>query len=246
MIRLIFTLTLGQLLRQRRALLLALLAAIPVAITLLFRFASDEADTRLPEFVAASMENFIVNIGLPLTALILGTAALGQEFEDGTAFYLFSKPIARWRIVAAKLLAAWLATALLVVVAVVGTGASLLGMAGEDGLVLAFVVATTAGALAYCALFIALSIRFNHALVIGLTYVFVWEGIASNYIEGVRFLSLRAYTLGIADAITDAPRDVFEASLGATAAMTLAGVMTVGVTAYAIRQLSRYEFGERV
>lgn len=246
MIRLIFALTLGQLLRQRRALLLALLAAIPVAVTLLFRFTSDEADTRLPEFAAASLENFVVNIGLPLTALILGTAALGQEFEDGTAFYLFSKPIPRWRIVAAKLLAAWLPTALFVGLAVLGTGAPLLGASGDDRLVLGFLVATVAGALAYCALFIALSIRFNHALVIGLTYVFVWEGIVSNYIEGVRFLSLRAYTLGIADAIASSPRDVFQANLGAVPAATLAGLVTVAVTAYAVRRLSRYEFGERV
>lgn len=246
MIRLIFFLTLGQLLRQRRALLLALLAAIPVAIALLFRFTSSEGESRLPEFVAAVMENFVVAIGLPLTALILGTAALGQEFEDGTAFYLFSKPIPRWELVAGKLLAAWLATTLFVALAVLGTGAPLLGTDGEDGLVLAFLVATAAGSLAYVALFIALSIRFNHSLVIGLIYVFVWEGLVSNYIEGIRFLSLRAYALGIADALTDAPRNIFEARLGATAAVVLAAIVIAALAAYATRRLNRYEFGERV
>lgn len=246
MIRLVFLLTLSQLLRQRRALLLALLAAIPVAITLLFRFASEQADTQLPEFVAGAMNNFVVAIVLPLTALILGTAALGQEFEDGTAFYLFSKPVPRWQLLAGKLLAAWLATTAFVAVAVLGTGSPLIGEAGEDGLVLAFLAATVAGALAYSALFIALSIRFNHSLVIGLIYVFLWEGLVSNFIEGVRFLSLRAYTLGIADALTGAPEDVFEARLGASAAAVLATVVVAAVTAYAIRRLNRYEFGERV
>jgi len=246
MIWLVFRLTLAQLVRQRRALMLALLTAIPIAITLLFRFASNEADTRLPEFVAGAMNNFVVAIVLPLTALILGTAALGQEFEDGTAFYLFSKPVPRWQLLAGKLLAAWLATAAFIVVAVVGTGSPLLGEPGEDGLVLAFLVAGVAGALAYAARFIALSIRVNHSLVIGLIYVFVWEGLVSNYIEGVRFLSLRAYTLGIADALTRAPEDVFEARLGASAATVLAAIVIAAVTAYAIRRLDRYEFGERV
>ncbi|MGE0227049.1 MAG: ABC transporter permease [Dehalococcoidia bacterium] len=246
MIRLIFTLTLGQLIRQRRALLLALLAAIPIAITLLFRFASDQAANRLPEFVAGAMDSFIVAIGLPLTALILGTAALGQEFEDGTAFYLFSKPISRWQIVVGKLVAAWLACGIFVAVAVLGTGAPLLGQPDEDGLVVAFVVATVAGALAYSALFIALSIRFNRALVIGLAYVFVWEGLVSNYIEGVRFFSLRAYTRGIADALTDAPAEVFEARLDGPTAAILTVVIVLVAAAYAVRRLNRYEFSERV
>ncbi len=246
MIGLIFTFTLGQLLRQRRALLLALLAALPVAISFLYRFTSNETDDRLPEFVASIMNNFIVSIGLPLKALILGTAALGQEIEDGTAFYLLSKPIPRWQIVVAKLLAAWVATSLFVVLSVLGTGAPLLGQSGEDMLVPAFVVAGVVGSLAYSALFTALSIRFGHALVIGLTYVFVWEGLVSGYIEGVRFLSLRAYTLGIADAITDAPADVFEARLDGVPAVTLAAIVITAMVAYSIRLLDRYELSERV
>ena len=35
---------------------------------------------------------------------------LGAEIEDGTAVYLLSKPIARSRIIVAKLLAAWTLT----------------------------------------------------------------------------------------------------------------------------------------
>lgn len=246
MIGLIFTLTLGQLVRQRRALLLAFLAFIPISITLLFRYATDEGSDRLPEFVAGTLEAFVVAIGLPLTALILGAAALGQEIEDGTAFYLLGKPIARWQIVAAKLLAAWLATSAFVAVAVVGTGAPLLGADGEDGLVVAFLAATVVGALAYTALFVALSIRFNHALVIGLTYVFVWEGLISGYIEGVRFFSLRAYTLGIADAVSEAPRDVLEARLDGPTAGILAAIFVVAAVVYAAHRLARYEFAERV
>jgi len=129
---------------------------------------------------------------------------------------------------------------------VLGTGAPLLGAAGEDGLVLAFLVATVVGSLAYATLFIALSIRFNHALVIGLIYVFVWEGLVSNFIEGVRFFSLRAYTLGIADALTDAPADVLDAPLGATNAAILAAIVIAAMAWYAVRRLNRYEFAERV
>ena len=40
---------------------------------------------------------------MPLVALILGTAAIGSEIDDGTAVYLMIKPIPRWRIALAKI-----------------------------------------------------------------------------------------------------------------------------------------------
>ena len=39
-------------------------------------------------------------------ALILGTAALGSEIEDGTAVYLLTKPIPRWLVALAKIVVA--------------------------------------------------------------------------------------------------------------------------------------------
>ena len=43
-------------------------------------------------------QGLVVAIVLPLTALLVGTSALGDEFEDGTAVYLLTKPIPRWQI----------------------------------------------------------------------------------------------------------------------------------------------------
>ena len=39
---------------------------------------------------------------MPLVALIVGTAAIGSEIEDGTAVYLMVKPIPRWKIAAGQ------------------------------------------------------------------------------------------------------------------------------------------------
>ena len=57
----------------------------------------------------------LVRTVLPLVALVLGTAALGSELEDGTAVYLMIKPVPRWRIVGAKMLVAAGLTVALVV-----------------------------------------------------------------------------------------------------------------------------------
>ena len=71
----------------------------------IFRFAAEAEDDPL-EFYGAGLERLIVGLTLPLTALVIGTAALGQDLEDGTATYLLSKPIPRWRIVIEKAAAA--------------------------------------------------------------------------------------------------------------------------------------------
>ena len=78
---------------------------------------------------------FIVTGLLPLTAVLLATAAIGSEIEDGTIVYLLAKPAERWRIVAGKLLAAWGATTVIVLAsAVVGGVVALAG--GSDWRVL--------------------------------------------------------------------------------------------------------------
>ena len=40
------------------------------------------------------LDTLVVRTVMPLVALIVGTAAIGSEIEDGTAVYLMVKPIA--------------------------------------------------------------------------------------------------------------------------------------------------------
>ena len=91
MILAIVDLTARQLLGQRRTLLLVPFAALPVVIALLYRLGDREVNP--VRFTTAALFN----------ALIFGTAALGAEIDEGTAVYLLSKPVPRWKIVLAKL-----------------------------------------------------------------------------------------------------------------------------------------------
>lgn len=244
MILLIAGVTLRQLVRQRRMLLLLLLAAVPVLVSLIYRLAGDQDGA--PEFAAGILATFVVNLVLPLTALLIGTSALGQDIEEGTVAYLLTKPLARWKVILGKVLAAWVLTSGVVLLSVVGAGAVVL--AGNQGvsLIPAFVVASAAGALAYAVIFIALSLRFARSLIIGLAYVFVWEAIISQFITGVRFLSVRAYTVGIADSITDVSTPVLDRSLDATPAVVLLSVLVAVMALYSVRALTRYQVAERV
>ncbi|MEX1022182.1 MAG: ABC transporter permease subunit [Dehalococcoidia bacterium] len=243
MTRVIFMLTLGQLVRQRRTLLLLLIAALPVGLALLFRLTVGEDGD---EFATALLGHFVVALVLPLTALVIGTAALGQELEDGTFVYLIAKPLPRWKVVLAKIGAAWVVTGAVVGASVIASGLILLAGSDYGGLVVGFTVAVVVGALVYAALFVSLSIRFGRALIIGLVYVFVWEGLISQFIAGVRFLSARAYTMAVADAIADLPSTVFSGVLAPVPAAVLLTLVTLAAVAYAIRRLERYQMSERV
>ncbi|MDG2113779.1 MAG: ABC transporter permease subunit, partial [Actinomycetota bacterium] len=118
--RVIASLTARQLLGRRRTVLIGLVLAIPVLIAVVYRF-SDETTRPNPssEFAIGLVSSLILTLLLPLVALVLGTAALGAEIEDGTAVFLLAKPIDRWWVVVVKAAVATVATMLLVVPATV-------------------------------------------------------------------------------------------------------------------------------
>lgn len=240
--RVIFTLTLRELTRQRRSLLLVLLAAVPVVLAIIYQL-GDRTDQQ--DWVAnVLLKAVVVTLVLPLTCLVLGTSALGSEIDDGTIVYLLTKPIPRVSIVSAKFTAAAFTSATLVVVAAAVSGA--IGIAGtpSQGLVPAFTLAVALASLAYTALFLLLSVVTSRALLIGLGYVFVWEGLLTNLFPATSYLSIREYCLAIADSITTMSPDIFSSEIGAAAALPLLATVTVVALYLATRRLETLELSE--
>ncbi len=240
----IIGLTIRQLLGQKRTILMAAFALLPVALAILIRATAESGDD-LQEIAATVILNgLVVGLVLPFTALVFGTAALGTEFEDGTAVYLLSKPIPRSTVVVSKLLVAWLATVAVVLLSTILAG--MISLAGEpqDGIVLGFVIAVIVGSFVYCAAFVWLSIATSRALIAGLIYVFVWENVVVGLFEGVRIFSVRQYTLGMAGEFMDVPSRVFDPRLQGPAAFILPVIVTGIALWLAVRALRRWEIGE--
>jgi ABC-2 type transport system permease protein len=224
--------TLRGLLGRRRTILLALLAGLPVLIALLVRLSGGQPNAD------RVLDTLVVRLVMPLTALIVGTGAIGSEIEDGTAVYLMIKPIARWRIALAEVLVAAGLTAALVVPSVVLTGL-LLGT-GSDATttVVAFAVACLIGGSAYATAFVALSVFTSRAFLVGLAYVLIWEGVLAGLLEGTRFLSIRQATLGLAEAIGV---DVVRTPLAPTVSLLVVVIVLAGGFALASWRLARFE-----
>ena len=231
MTRTLISLTLRQLLGRRRALFLVVLALVPVLVAILYRFGSDHVDPPPVEFAPDLLDTLLLAIVLPITALIFGTAALGAEIEDGTAVYLLTKPIERRRILLVK----------------IGV-TSLIILGGDDphGISAGFVLGVVVGATAYCALFVALSVRTSRALLIGLAYVFVWEAILPSIFDGTRWVSVRQYLLGLADLVSSAPASALEADLAGGSAAVAAALLLTASVLIGSRLISRFEIGERL
>ena len=188
--------TVRGLLGRRRSLLMLLLALLPVLAALLARINGRAPD--MDRITPAVIDLLIVQAALPIITLVFGTAALGSELEDGTAIYLLIKPIDRWRIVVAKTVVAAGVSALLLGATTFLAAFLLAGDQGLMRLVVGLTVAVMIGAVVYVSIFVALSVVTNRALIIGLVYAVLWEGLLSGLFDGTRELSVRQYVLGIA------------------------------------------------
>jgi ABC-2 type transport system permease protein len=224
--------TLRGLLGRRRSILLVLLAGLPVLIALLVRVSGGRPDAD------RVLDALVVRTVMPLVALIFGTAAIGSEIDDGTAVYLMIKPIPRWKIALSKIVVAAGLTALLIVPAVIITGALLGSRTDTATTIVGFSVACLVGGSAYAAAFVALSVFTTRALLLGLAYVLIWEGVLSGLLEGTKFLSIRQATLGIAAAFgVDTPGD----PLTPAVSVAVLVVVLVGASLLASWKLARFE-----
>jgi len=229
------SITLRALLNRRRTLLLALLGALLVVVAVLYRLGNPTAAESL-DVTRRLLANFGIGVLLPLVAVIVGTSALGSELDDGTIVYLLAKPVARWRIVLVKLVVAWLVTCVLVAPAIL-----IAGVIGQDDpqLAIGYAVASIVGALEYTAIFIALSLVTSRALIIGLAYVVVWEGVVAGLFSGTRAVSVRQHALAVAESFGGAGAGDAELAFGF--AVAVSAVVTLGAIVLAVRRLETVE-----
>ena len=117
---------------------------------------------------------------VPLATLWLGTSALGDLVEDRLLVYLWLKPVPRWQLPAAAVLAT--ATVVLPLTAVPLTVSALVAGAGD--VAAAALLAASLAALAYAGLFVAAGLWFRRAVWWGLGFVLIWENVVAYTAEG--------------------------------------------------------------
>jgi ABC-2 type transport system permease protein len=202
----IFKLSLRQLAGRWRLLLILSLGGLPILLVAIILLVSDvsRAEVMDREFMDVFFDGLFVGAIMPVVAMALAIAAFGNEIEDRTLSYLMLKPLSRTLIALPKLLATVaLGGPLLVISGVVSMALA----SGEARAAVAVGTALFAGVVAYTAIFTWAGLVTRSALGFALLYVFVWEGLVSTFLGGIRYLSVRGYTLAIMHHID---KDTFE------------------------------------
>ena len=203
----IFQLTLRQLLGRWRVILIVFLASLPTLIVLLVKWQDPGNSDYNQDFVEAMIDAMIIGGIMPIVTMTLATAAFGNELEDRTLYYLVLKPVSRVHIALAKLAA----TFALAAPVVVASGVVATALVGADaGAVFTVGIALLAGVAAYASIFTWAGLITPRALSYGLVYVLVWEGILSSFLTGVRYLSVRGYTLSLLHGIDATNFEILE------------------------------------
>lgn len=127
---------------------------------------------------------------VPIVSLVFASAALGDLREDGTLVYLWLRPMDRLSVVTGAYLAA-LTVSVPLTVLVLGC-AAIVGGATAEGVV-ATVVATVFGVLAYSGVFVLLGIAIRNSIIWGLAYVLLWEGLFAGFSEPIGNVAVRGY-----------------------------------------------------
>jgi len=231
----IMRLTVRQLLTRGKMLVLVGLGALPPLLAFLYTLSASRLD---PEtFLVRAYTNLVLTVVVPVTALVFAAAALGSELEDGTIVYLLLKPVPRWQIVASKLLPTVAIIAAFVTVSVYLTALAVDRGAGELHVAFAFALGAALGGAAYAAMFTFLGLVTSRALIGGLLYVFIWEGLLTQLFTGARSYSVREYMRGIADAFSTLPLDVFDAQLSGGRALVSCLVVIAAFVLLAVERL---------
>ncbi|MEU2611601.1 ABC transporter permease [Micromonospora sp. NPDC007271] len=171
---------------------------------------------------------------LPVVALIVGTGVLGAEIDDGTVVHILTKPLPRWQIVLPKLAVAAGVSAATVAVPLYVAGV----LADSVRLGLGLAAASALGALAYSALFLALSLLTRRPVLLGLVYVLIWEGLLGRFVDGTRVLSIQQWVIALADRM--APTELLGTTVSVPVAAILTALVAVGSTALAIDRLRSF------
>lgn len=212
-------------LRGRRLLGMIALASVSGLVAWVSLLNQSSAEGRL---IFQGITSTIPAATLSIAVLFLATAVLRDERDGGTLPFLFVTPVKRLTFATS----AWMAAAgASVLVAVAGWSVAFLaaGVAADSWTIAFPALATYAGAaLAYSAVFVPLGYLFSRSLLVGLGYVFVWEGILASFVSGLSASSVWRIALAISADLTDLPRDAMDV-LGSVQPGVGRALVTIGV-----------------
>lgn len=233
----LLALSLRSVLRGKRVVFVAALPLLIGVITAMLAATAGGAD-RTEAYGVLGGELLVLIVAL--VGLVLGVNAFGDERDEGTLGLLLATTLPRPRIVLTKYAAAAAITWVACLPATIGclllaTRTTLdLGSAAWS-----LLLATALASAAYAGLFVLLSLLLRRAILVGLAYIVLWEGLLAGATTAFRHLSVSAYASRVAGAPWDDPPFQSVADVSLLAAILVLVVVAVAAVAGSAWRLPR-------
>ena len=193
----ITALTIRQFLKSRSLVVITLICLIPLAIAIIPHIVNDISTIRSMRSNLANVIflNMYATLLMPISVLVLASAAFGDEIDDKTLYILALKPVSRFRIVFEKFLAV-----MLVAIPVVWGSIAIVWAVYSWGnyellrdMLWPMMAGSLVGIVGFGSIFLTISLYVRRTLLLGMFYVTIWEGALSSFLPGIRSFSISHY-----------------------------------------------------
>jgi ABC-type transport system involved in multi-copper enzyme maturation permease subunit len=200
--------------RRRRLLSLAAINLLPVLVVLAIRiWFPDEGITAQMQLASLSYE-VIIPFLIPITAMAFGVPAVGEQIDDGTIVFTWTRPIRRRAIFLGRLLAAQVVSTVLMSGALMlcfmimlSEGLGVIDWAFLKLYLMTFLIIAI-GAIAYAAVFAAMGTHFRKPVLPAILFAFGWENLVTNIPARIQEYGLRFHLRNLIEQPQSVPDDL--------------------------------------
>jgi len=191
--------------RRRRLLSLGAINLLPVLVVLAIRiwFADQGISAQLQ--LSSLTQQIIIPFLIPIVAMAVGVSAIGEQVEEGTIVYLWTRPVRRRAIYLGRLLAAQAVSSLLLsgslilcFMVMISEGLGVVDWAFLKLYLVTFLIIVL-GTFSYSAVFAAMGTFFRKPVLPAILFAFGWEAMVSSIPARVQELSLRFHLQNIVE-----------------------------------------------
>jgi ABC-type transport system involved in multi-copper enzyme maturation permease subunit len=229
----------GRLIRGRRLIGMIALASVGGIVSMVSLLGASEGEG------LGAFHEIMVTVPaatLSIACLFLGTAVLRDERDGGTLPFLFISPVSRFSFAVSAWLAAMAASVLVAVAGWIPVAVATALVADSPSAAMPALALYVSAAIAYSAVFVPLGYLFARSLLVGLAYVFVWEGILASAVSGLSASSIWRTSLSIYADLETLEQGVLDVIIltpgtgGGIAKVAVIVALGVAILAWAIRR----------
>ncbi len=200
--------------RRKRLLSLGAISLLPVLVVLAIRIWFGDQGITPQLQLSLLTHKVIIPFLIPIVAMAVGVSAIGEQVEEGTIVYLWTRPVRRRAIYLGRLIAAQIVSSQLLALSLclcflvmVSNGLKIIDWEFLKLYLITFLIIFL-GSFAYSSVFAAMGTFFRKPVLPAILFAFGWEGMINGIPARVQELSLLFHLRNIVELPKEAPANL--------------------------------------